>query len=88
MNVDGSGVQRLTTNAHADLLPTWSPNGAQIAFRSDRTANGDIYTMNADGSSQTRLTTSSGVDSEPAWSGTTIAFATTGKATPTSRSSP
>ncbi len=47
-----------------------------IAFTSDRTGNGDIYSMmSTNGASQTRLTTSAGLDTGPAWSGTTIAFA-------------
>ena len=31
MNVDGTGVRRLTTNTR-DSFPAWSPDGAHIAF--------------------------------------------------------
>lgn len=35
VNVDGSEPQRLTTNAHFDNYPAWSPDGTHIAFVSD-----------------------------------------------------
>jgi Tol biopolymer transport system component len=78
--VDGSNVQRLTTNGTEDLLPAWSPDGTQIAFFSKRSGNGDIYKMNAvPDAAQIRLTSGTAgnrVDTEPAWFGNTIAFAT------------
>jgi dipeptidyl aminopeptidase/acylaminoacyl peptidase len=51
-----SGDTRLTNNPATDSEPTWSPNGTQIAFVSDRDGNFEIYKMNADGTGQTRLT--------------------------------
>ena len=71
MNVDGTGVTRLTDGQFQDNDPVWSNGGTRIAFVSNR---GDpdpktcgqqgkpeciqhIYMMNADGSSITRLTT-------------------------------
>jgi WD40 repeat protein len=41
---------------------------AQIAFRSDRDGNYEIYMMNPDGTGQTRLTSNSAYDDEAAWS--------------------
>ncbi len=58
MNADGSDVEQLTNNS-ADWWPTWSPDGARVAFSSDRDTNGDwrdIYVMNADGGDVERLT--------------------------------
>jgi len=57
----------------AGTFPTWSPDGARIAFRS--TTTGDIWVMNNDGTNPNRITIS-GSDFEPAWSpdGTKIAF--------------
>ncbi len=68
MNADGSGVTRLTNNADADRHPAWSPDGAKIAFTSNRDGNPDIYVMNADGSGLTNLTNDSAVDYAPTWS--------------------
>ncbi len=70
-------IERLTTNPAADFDPTWSPDGTQIAFRSQRDGNDEIYVMKADGTCQTNLTNDLGGDWSPAWSpdGTRIAFA-------------
>gem|GEM_PF-1235481 len=56
MQVDGSGLVNLTNHPAIDSYPVWSPDGAQIAFLSDRRGEGvmDVYVMNADGS-QPRL---------------------------------
>ena len=47
--------------------PAWSPDGAKIAFKSDRDGNWEIYVMNADGSGQTRLTNNPYYDWYAAW---------------------
>lgn len=69
-------AQRLTTNTATDRWPRVSPNGAQIAFFSNRDGNTEIYSMNIDGSSQTRLTNSASRDEAPVWSsdGTVLLF--------------
>ncbi len=54
VNIDGSNLRRLTTHPDSDTTPTWSPDGKQIAFTSDRTGRPQIYIMNADGSGQPR----------------------------------
>lgn len=63
-------------------LPTWSPNGKQIAFefnpdRAGRPAsNSDVFVMNADGTAPRNLTRRRGFDGDPAWSrdGRSIVF--------------
>jgi Tol biopolymer transport system component len=59
-----------------DTYPSWSPDGTQVAFMSERDGNWEIYVMNADGSNQTNITNDAGWDSRPSWSpdGTKIAF--------------
>ncbi len=58
MNSDGSGLTNISNNAFIENLPSWSPDGTQIAFASNREGPaGDIYVMDADGSNVTRLTT-------------------------------
>lgn len=57
INVDGSGLRRLTVDTANNEQPRWSPDGTRIVFSSDRASGHlDIYVMNADGSGQTRLT--------------------------------
>ena len=67
MNPDGSAQTDVSNNAANDVAPAWSPDGAQIAFASNRDGNYEIYKMNADGSAQTRLTNNAATDSVPAW---------------------
>ena len=76
MNVDGTGLTRLTDDPGVDAYPAWSPDGSRIAFTSTRNGHYNIYVMNADGSGVTQLTTSTGsVGSQaPAWCGTQIAY--------------
>jgi len=68
MNVDGTGVQRLTNNTNEDLYPTWSPDGELIAFQSDRDGDFDIYVTNSDGSGREQRVTDNRVeDWGPVW---------------------
>jgi dipeptidyl aminopeptidase/acylaminoacyl peptidase len=81
---DGGEPQRLTEHPADDTWPTWSPDGTQIAFASDRDGNFEIYVMDvsnegdaeSDPSNLRRLTHSNAEDLEPAWSpdGRRIAF--------------
>jgi dipeptidyl aminopeptidase/acylaminoacyl peptidase len=61
-------VARLTDTPALNDSPTWSPDGRQIAFVSERDGNKEIYVMNADGSQPTRLTNNNTVDWFPKWS--------------------
>ncbi len=42
---DGSGLTRLTNTSWNEICPSWSPNGDEIAFASDKEGNYDIYVM-------------------------------------------
>jgi Tol biopolymer transport system component len=80
MKPNGDNKTRLTNNREDDSNPVYSPNGKMIAFESNRSGGGDIYTMSANGTNKKRVPRSnSGVDSNPAWSpdGTKIAFSST-----------
>jgi len=68
MNDDGTQVANLTNHDGNDFKPAWSPDGAKIAFYSNRDGNFEIYVMNADGSEQTRLTNTAAQDVVPDWS--------------------
>ncbi len=75
---NGSGLKRLTNTAANELNPTFSPDGARIAFESNRAGNYEIYSMKIDGSDVRRLTNNAADDGSASWSPdrTKIAFHT------------
>ena len=73
--VGGGNPQNLTPDSPADdTQPAFSPDGQQIAFRSDREGGG-LFVMGATGESARRVT---GIGYNPAWSpdGHRLVFAT------------
>ena len=84
MAPDGTDVRNLTTAGETgdgwhDVMPSWSPDGASIAFMSDRNVGSDIFVMGADGSGLRPVTNFGSNDSvsSPDWSpeGTRLVFA-------------
>ena len=79
MNADGTQPVNLTnelTDAVENLLPTFSPDGKQIAFTKvtyGETLTGDIYVMNSDGTNAAALTTT-GLDWYPRYLGKMLTF--------------
>ena len=69
MNADGSGVQRITTNAFDDYNPSWAPDGNEIAFQSNRDRNPrmDIYYVSLRTHEEVRLTNFLGEHIVPDW---------------------
>lgn len=61
-------MQQQTVNEWAwDKHPTWSPDGNQLAFYSNRSGRRQIWVMNADGTSQQNLSNSEYEDWDPVW---------------------
>jgi TolB protein len=67
MNRDGTNRRRVTNHPMADVTPTWSPSGNQIAFVSDRTGTPQIYLVDVDGTGLRKISTESYCD-RPTWS--------------------
>lgn len=79
MSADGTDVERLTRNVHADHFPALSPDGRTIVFDSNRLRaadepinTSDLFLMNRDGSRQTALTRGSSASWSP--DGSQIAY--------------
>ena len=66
-NDDGSGVARLTDHRARDVYPRFSPDGAWIAFSSNREGNYDVYVMSAKGGKPKQLTYHSADDTVIGW---------------------
>lgn len=56
MNIDGTGVRRLTHFKEFANAPSWSPDGTKLAFAAQDSGNFDIFTVNVDGSGLKRIT--------------------------------
>jgi tricorn protease len=54
--LDGTGVQRLTTDDGVESDPAFSPDGKSIAFSAEYDGNRDVYVVPVEGGVPTRLT--------------------------------
>ncbi len=66
--VDGSHVRRLTFSKGYDAECSFSPDGRQIVFCSDRGGNPNLYIMDADGQNVRQLTHEKGYNGGPFFS--------------------
>ena len=88
LEVDSGETSQLTDGAFDELQPTWSPDGAHVAFISkrgddpDTHSNWDLYVIDAQaGSTPRQITTNPGTDGDPTedWGSRTPAFSPDGK---------
>jgi Tol biopolymer transport system component/serine/threonine protein kinase len=86
VNLDGTNLVQLTNQSSGACQPSWSPDGARLAFTSPCRLHGDfvngaysdssLFVINADGTGMKQLTSVAGADFDPDWSpdGKQIAF--------------
>ncbi len=76
MDLRSRNTTRLTTANAIDTSPSYSPDGSQIVFTSDRGGRAQIYVMSASGGDPKRISFGDGSYSTPVWSprGDLIAF--------------
>ncbi len=76
MSVSGGGGSPLTNSPAIETAPSYSPDGSQIVFESDRSGRPQIYVMPAGGGEPTRISFGEGSYGTPVWSprGDMIAF--------------
>jgi Tol biopolymer transport system component len=68
IDLDGSGLQRLTDSQGDDLYPEVSPDGKKIAYTADIGGVWQIMIMDWDGSGKRQLTNNSYRSAYPSWS--------------------
>lgn len=66
-NLDGSGLRNLTNHPAIDVSPTWSSDGSQIAFVSNRHGSPQIFVMPAGGGGASRITFAGSYNQTPSW---------------------
>jgi Tol biopolymer transport system component len=79
--LDGGGYLRLTDDTFRDRGPSWSPDGKEILFYSDRSGGYELWLIHPDGSGLRQLTRQgTGSTNFPQWSpdGARIAYASMG----------
>jgi len=76
IGIDGTRLRQLTDGDWSDSSPVWSPDGARIAFLSDRSGSTQLHVMWADTREQLQLTHLSRSPGSITWSpdGRQIAF--------------
>jgi dipeptidyl aminopeptidase/acylaminoacyl peptidase len=95
VDVAGGSLHRLTSGSSHDHQPAWSPDGATIAFTSDRHADADlswrtdVYVIDAGGGPVRRVTGGRGERAfeQPTWSPDGASIATTGHRYPRANAS-
>ncbi|GDX35797.1 protein TolB [Alphaproteobacteria bacterium] len=68
LNISGNFAKRLTKSPAIDTTASYSADGKQIVFASDRENNQQLYVMNNDGTQINRISYGGGSYSKPSWS--------------------
>lgn len=67
MDYPNGTPKRLTKNNFTEAMPTWSPDGAYIAYSTWEGSEGNLYKVKSSGGNSTKLTNQSGVYMNAGW---------------------
>ncbi len=75
-DLDSGETRKLTDDVFIDVSPSWSPNGSQVAWVSDRFGKADVWLLNIADNSAKRISDLDRPPSSPIWSpdGSKIAY--------------
>ncbi|MCQ6276748.1 PD40 domain-containing protein [Bacillus sp. V3B] len=68
LDIDKGKLRQLTDDSYMELDPTWSPDGKQMAYSSDKEGIEDIYLLHVTSGKEQRLTTSDSAEFAAVWS--------------------
>jgi TolB protein len=68
MDFDGANPYKVSNNPSQNILPAWSPSGAQIAYSSFMRNNPDLYVASAGGGRPRQLSSQHGMNTGASWS--------------------
>ncbi len=78
---DGTAVTQMTNDPARDEMPTFSPDGRQVAFASNRTGNWDLFLIDVSGGQPVQITNDSSDEIHPSFSpdGTQLVYCSFGE---------
>ena len=69
LNYDGTGLTQLTFGHFADYAASWSPDGSELAFTTDRVGfTASVFVMNADGTGMRAVVSDASTNGFASWS--------------------
>ncbi|MBA3538441.1 MAG: PD40 domain-containing protein [Deltaproteobacteria bacterium] len=68
MDFDGANAFSVSNNSSTNILPSWSPNGGQIAYTSFMRNNPDLYVSAAGGGRPKKISAQRGMNTGASWS--------------------
>ena len=68
MDFDGYGAYKVSNNSSTNILPSWAPNGGQIAYTSFMRSNPDLYIAPAGGGRPRKVSGQRGMNTGASWS--------------------
>ena len=79
LDIASDETRRLTNAPPLNQMPSWSPNGKELAFMSSRAGYISVFLMNADGGDRRNLTPKNPGDLDSDWISRAPSWSTNGR---------